>query len=154
MPATETLRRPTGSGDTVGRMTETVLLVVLFIVGVGVAIGVSYRVFMRGDSDPERVASRLPKGFKPDWSWRRGDTYVGYERAHNRIAIVDYPHSAVLQPSEVRSVEPVDESVAWIVHRWLVLYVAAPPGKMRVWFGLSAADRDCISKRLREVIPA
>jgi len=135
-------------------MTEAVLLVVLFIVGVAVAIWVSYRVFMRGDTDPERVASRLPQGFNADWSWRRGDTYVGYDRARDRIAIVDYPHAALLQPSEVRSVEPVDENVAWIVHRWLVLYVAAPPGKMRVWFGLSAADRDSISKRLREVIPA
>jgi len=135
-------------------MTETILLVVLFIVGVAVAIWVSYRVFMRGDTDPERVTSRLPQGFKADWSWRRGDTYVGYDRGRDRIAIVDYPHAALLQPSEVRSVEQLDESVAWIVHRWLVLYVAAPPGKMRVWFGLSSADRESISKRLKEVIPA
>jgi len=135
-------------------MVETLLLVVLFIVGVAVAVWVSYRVFMSGDTDPERVASRLPTGFKADWSWRRGDTYVGYDRASDRIAIVDYPHSALVQPSEVRSVETVDESFAWIVHRWLVLYIAAPPGKLRVWFGLSAADRDSISKRLRELIPA
>jgi len=135
-------------------MTETILLVVLFIVGVAVAIWVSYRVFMRGDTDPERVTSRLPQGFKADWSCRRGDTYVGYDRGRDRIAIVDYPHAALLQPSEVRSVEQLDESVAWIVHRWLVLYVAAPQGKMRVWFGLSSADRESISKRLKEVIPA
>ena len=135
-------------------MVEAALLVVLFIVGIAVATWVAYRVFMRGDTDPAHVTSRLPREFNADWSWRRGDTYVGYDRGRDRIAIVDYPHAALVQPSEVRSVETVDESVAWIVQRWLVLYVAKPPGKLRVWFGPSAADRESISKRLREVIPA
>jgi hypothetical protein len=131
-------------------MGDTLMLAVTFG-AVIVGIWFSYRLFMRGDTNPERVASRLPKGFKADWSWRRGDTYLGYDRAENKLAIVDYPHSAVMDPREVRSVEAEDESVAWIVHRWLVFYVAAPPGKMRVWFGLSSGDRDSVLAKLNSL---
>ena len=109
------------------------------------------RLFVGGDANLERIASRLPKGFKADWSWRRGDTYLGYDRAGNRLAIVDYPHAAVVDPREIRSVETQDESVAWIVHRWLVLYVASPPGKMRVWFGLSSGDRESVLAKLNSL---
>ena len=127
------------------------MLLVIIFGGVTAGIWLSYRLFMRGDTDGERVASRLPKGFKPEWSWRRGDTYVGYDRAGNRLAIVDYPHAALVAPGEVKSIEPMDESVAWIVHRWLVLYVAAPPGKLRIWFGLSSGDRDATLKKLNSL---
>ena len=116
-----------------------------------VGIWLSYRMFMRGDTNPERVASRLPQGFKPEWSWRRGDTYVGYEREGDRLAIVDYPHAAIVNPRDVRSFEPMDESIAWIVHRWVVVYVANPPGKLRVWFGLSAGERDAMLTRLKSL---
>ena len=111
----------------------------------------SYRLFMRGDTDVERVASRLPKGFKADWSWRRGDTYLGYDRAGNRLAIVDYPNAAVVNPGDVKSIETLDESVAWIVHRWLVFYVANPPGKLRIWFGLSSGDREATLAKLNSL---
>jgi hypothetical protein len=131
-------------------MNDAIVLIVIFG-AVTAGILFSHRLFMRGDTDGERVASRLPKGFRPEWSWRRGDTYVGYDRAVNRLAIVDYPHSVVVSPGEVRSVEPLDETIAWIVHRWLVVYVAAPPGKMRVWFGLSSGDRDATLKRLNNL---
>ena len=131
-------------------MSDAVLLCVTF--GLVIAgIWASYRLFMRGDTNPERVASRLPKGFKADWSWRRGDTYLGYDSAGNRLAIVDYPHAALVDPHEVRSIEPVDESVAWIVHRWLVLYVSSPPGRLRVWFGVSAADRAAALAKLNSL---
>jgi hypothetical protein len=131
-------------------MSDTLMLVVTFG-GVIVGIWLSYRLFMRGDTNAERVASRLPKGFKADWSWRRGDTYLGYDRGGNRLAIVDYPHAALVDPREVRSIEALDESVAWIVHRWLVLYVITPPGKLRVWFGLSASDRDAVMTKLNSL---
>ena len=131
-------------------MGDTLMLVLTFG-GVIVGIWLSYRLFMRGDTNAERVASRLPKGFKADWSWRRGDTYLGYDRGGNRLAIVDYPHAALVDPREVRSIEALDESVAWIVHRWLVLYVIAPPGKLRVWFGLSASDRDAVMTKLNSL---
>lgn len=131
-------------------MSDMLLLVVTFG-GVIAGIWLSYRLFMRGDTNAERVASRLPKGFKADWSWRRGDTYVGYDRGGNRLAIVDYPHAALIDPREVRSVEALDESVAWIVHRWLVLYVISPPGKLRIWFGLSSSDRDAVMTKLNSL---
>ena len=131
-------------------MSDAALLVLVFG-GVIAGIWISYALFMRGDTNSERVASRLPKGFKADWSWRRGDTYLVYSSAENELAIVDYPHSALVDPREIRSVEPIDESVAWIVHRWLVLYVASPPGKMRVWFGLSANDRERVLAKLNSV---
>ena len=131
-------------------MNDMLLLVVTFG-GVIAGIWLSYRLFMRGDTNAERVASRLPKGFKADWSWRRGDTYVGYDRGGNRLAIVDYPHAALIDPREVRSVEALDESVAWIVHRWLVLYVISPPGKLRIWFGLSSSDRDAVMTKLNSL---
>jgi len=131
-------------------MSDMLLLVVTFG-GVIAGIWLSYRLFMRGDTNAERVASRLPKGFKADWSWRRGDTYLGYDRGGNRLAIVDYPHAALIDPREVRSVEALDESVAWIVHRWLVLYVIAPPGKLRIWFGLSSSDRDAVMTKLNSL---
>ena len=122
-------------------------MVGLIFAAVVVGIVMSYRLFMRGDTNDERVASRLPKPFKPDWSWRRGDTYVGYEGKSGRLAIVDYPHAVLVDPHDLKSIEPEDESVAWIVHRWLVVYVPTPPGKLRVWFGLSRGERDaCVAK--------
>ena len=123
-------------------------MVGLIFVAVVVGIVMSYRLFMRGDTNDERVASRLPKAFVPDWSWRRGDTYVGYDGKARRLAIVDYPHAVLVDPHDVKSVEPMDESVAWIVHRWLVVYVPTPPGKLRVWFGLSRGERDACMARL------
>lgn len=131
-------------------MSDMLLLVVTFG-SVIAGIWLSYRLFMRGDTNAERVASRLPQGFKADWSWRRGDTYLGYDRGGNRLAIVDYPHAALVDPREVRSVEALDESVAWIVHRWLVLYLIAPPGKLRIWFGLSSSDRDAVMTKLNSL---
>lgn len=110
----------------------------------------SYKLFNRGDSDDERITSQLPKGFKADWSWHRGDTYVGYEQAGNRLAIVDYPHAAVVAPAEVKSIEPLDEG-AGIVHRFLVFHVASPPGKLRIWFGRNSGDRDAALAKLNSL---
>ncbi|HEX3097041.1 MAG TPA: hypothetical protein VHQ02_04945 [Usitatibacter sp.] len=53
---------------------------VVFIAG----LWFSYRLFMRGDTYAEKLASLLPKGFRPEFSYRTGDTYMGYEKATNR----------------------------------------------------------------------
>jgi hypothetical protein len=132
-------------------MGDTLLLVVVFGAVVAV-IWLSYRLFMRGDTNAERVASRLPPGFKPDWSWRCGDTYVGYEAANDRLAVVDYPQGAAVSPREVRSMEPNDESIMGIVHRWIIVSIAEPPKQLRVWFGLNASKRDATLARLKAIL--
>ena len=125
------------------------LLVAFVFVAVIAGIVVSYGFFMRGDTDGERVASRLPKTLKPQWSWRRGDTYLGYDG--KSLAIVDYPNAIVLDPHDLKSVEPLDESVAGFVHRWVVFYFAKPPGKLRVWFGMSRAQRDATLAKVKSL---
>lgn len=134
-------------------MSDALLGTVLFgslILG----IWFSYRLFMRGDTAPERVASRMPKDFKADWSWRCGDTYVGYESSSGRLAIVDYPHGTVIRARDVVAIEPSDESVLGIVHRWLVFTVPDSATRYRLWFGLSAARRTSTLTRLREIVAA
>jgi len=131
---------------------QDILLGSIVFGGLVVGIVLSYRLFMRGDTNGERIASRLPKDFKPEWSWRCGDTFVGYERASDRLAIVDYPHASVVRPSDVASVEPLDEGALGIVHRWVVVNVPRAPAGLRVWFGLSADKRDAALARLKEII--
>ena len=134
-------------------MGDTSLGVLLFgalIIG----IWFSYRLFMRGDTAPERVASRMPKDFKADWSWRCGDTYVGYESSSGRLAIVDYPNGTVVRARDVVSIEPSDESVLGIVHRWLVFTVPESATRYRLWFGLSSSKRASTLARLREIVAA
>jgi hypothetical protein len=128
-------------------MRDTILLILVFA-GFFIGIWFSYRLFMRGDTNPERVASRLPPDFKPDWSWRMGDTYVGYESATQRLALVDYPPGAVVGLDEVLSVEPVDESMLGLVHRWIVVTVPREPAQYRIWFRFSSAKRSEILARL------
>ena len=132
-------------------MHDVVLGAVVFG-GLLIGIVLSYRLFMRGDTNQERVNSRLPKDFKPEWSWRCGDTFVGYEPSSDRLAIVDYPHGAVVRPGDVTSVEPLDEGALGIVHRWLVVNVPKTPAGLRVWFGLSAEKRDAALVRLKDII--
>src|ERR1700681_4719121 len=81
----------------------------IFVVFI-VAIWFSYRLFMRGDTYEEKVARLLPQDFKPDIFHRKGDTYVGYEKGRNRLVLVDWPHGKVLAPSEVVSLQPIQES--------------------------------------------
>ena len=88
----------------------TVMEVAIFV-GFTFVIWFSYRLFMRGDTAKEKVAALLPPGFKPDLFYRKGDTYVGYEKANNRLVLVDWPHAKVLAPEDVRSLEPVHESM-------------------------------------------
>ena len=128
-------------------MSDAFLLIVIFG-GTVVGIWLSYRAFMRGDTNHERVQSRLPADFKPDWSYRRGDTYVGYEAANDRIAIVDYPRGAALKPREIKSIEPWDQSMVGIVHRWVVVNVPESPA-LRIWFGLSSSKRDEMLAKLK-----
>ncbi len=128
-------------------MRDTILLAVVFG-GFFVGIWASYRLFMRGDTNAERVASRLPRDFKPDWLWRMGDTYVGYESATRRLALVDYPHGTVVTPDEVKAVESVDETMLGLTHRWIVVTVAREPPQYRVWSRFSSAKRAEILARL------
>ena len=129
-------------------MSDTGLLVIIFG-SVVVGIWLSYKLFMRGDTNTERVAKHLPPDFKPEWHVRHGDTYVGYESRTDRLALVDFPHGTVVKPAEVRSIEAADESIVGIVHRWLVVTVPRKPEQYRVWFGLKAAERNAMVEKLK-----
>ena len=131
-------------------MSDTLLGLIVFG-GFLVGIWASYRLFMRGDTAQERVDSRLPKDFKADWSWRCGDTYVGYEPSSGRLAIVDYPHGTVVNARDVVAVEPSDEGALGIVHRWVVVSVRGTTPRFRLWFKLSGAKRDATLARLKEI---
>jgi cbb3-type cytochrome oxidase subunit 3 len=117
----------------------SIAIFVVFIVG----IWFSYRLFMRGNTPQEKVASLLPRDFKPDVSYRLGDTYVGYERAANRLVVVDWPHVKVLSPNEVVALKPVHESTLGLTHHWVAVDVpdAAFP-RYRIWFQFRRAKRD------------
>jgi len=129
-------------------MSDTLVMIVL-LGGLTVGIWFSYRLFMRGDTDAERVQMKLPADFKPDWSYRCGDTYVGYEPARDRLVIVDYPRSAVMKAADLREAGIEDESVLGIVHRWIVVHAGEPATKLRIWFRLSTARRDAMLAKLK-----
>jgi len=98
-------------------------------------IWLSFRLFMRGDTANERVAALLPPGFKPDFFYKKGDTYVGYDKKRNSLVLVDWPHAKVLTPSDVRSLEPVHESWLGITHHWLAVNVSDPDfARYKIWF--------------------
>jgi hypothetical protein len=128
-------------------MSDAFLLTVVFG-ATAVGIWLSYRAFMRGDTNAERVSSRLPADFKPEWSYRCGDTYVGYDAANDRLAIVDYPRNAIVKAGEIESIESWDQSMLGIVHRWVVVNVPQTP-KLKIWFGLSASKRDDMLAKLK-----
>lgn len=134
-------------------MSDTVMISFIFV-ALTVGIVFSYRLFMRGDTNAERVAKHLPADFKPEWSYRHGDTYVGYEQGSGRLAIVDYPYGAVVKPREVQSIEPYDESTMGIMHRWLKVRVPNTNRELRLWFGLSAAKRDAMLQKLKGIVAA
>ena len=94
--------------------------------GMFVSIWLSYLFFMRGNTDKEKVAALLPKDFKPDWQYRGGDTYVGYENGTKRLALVDWPIAKMVTADNVRSIEPMDQSIVGLKHRWIVLSVDDP----------------------------
>lgn len=127
---------------------NVVLLTAVFG-SVGFGIWLSYRLFRRGDTDAERIASRLPPGFKPDWKWSKGDTYVGHESAPRRLALVDYPKGAVVPLVDVVSIEPRDESVLGLVHRWIVVTVGRDSAQYNIWFRFNASKRDEVLARLK-----
>ena len=124
----------------------------IVFVGMVVAIWFSYRLFMRGDTHKERVATLLPPGFKPDISHRKGDTYVGYEKGKDRLVLVDWPHGKVLSPTEVRALKPVHERTLGITHYWLAVDVPDPAfPRYRIWFQFRRASRDVWLSRLAEI---
>jgi hypothetical protein len=125
---------------------------VLIFVGFTVGIWFSYRLFMRGDTPEEKVAALLPPDFKPDLSYRKGDTYVGYEKGKNRLVLVDWPHAKVLAPEDVRSLEPEHKTMLGITHHWLAVNVPDPDfPRYRIWFQFRPANRDAWHSRLAEI---
>lgn len=130
---------------------QQVLLVLIFV-GFVVGIWFSYRLFMRGHTDEEKVAALLPPDFKPDLFHRKGDTYVGYEKAKDRLVLVDWPHAKVLSPREVKSLEPERESVLGVSHYWVAVNVPDPKfSRYRIWFQFRSAPRDEWHRRLAEI---
>ncbi len=120
--------------------------------GMVAAIWFSYRLFMRGDTPKERVAALLPPGFKPDISYRKGDTYIGYEKDKDRLVLVDWPHGKVLSPTDVRALEPVHEKMLGVKHYWLAVDVHDPAfPRYRIWFQFRRAPRDVWLSRLAEI---
>ena len=125
-----------------------ILLFVALIVG----IWSSYRLFMRGDTAEEKVAALLPPEFKPDFFHRKGDTYVGYEKAGGRLVLVDWPHAKILSPKEVVSLEPVHESMLGITHHWVAVNVPDSGfPQYRIWFQFRRSQRDHWLNQLTEI---
>jgi hypothetical protein len=120
----------------------------VFIVG----IWASYRLFMRGDTHEEKVASLLPRDFKADVFHQKGDTYVGYQKAGNRLVLIDWPHGKMLSPAEVQALEPVQESTLGITHHWVAVKVADTSFPVyRIWFQFRRAKRDAWLRRLTQI---
>ena len=128
-------------------------LVGLFIfVALTIGIWFSYRLFMRGDTYEEKVASLLPADFKPDVFHRKGDTYVGYEKASDRLVLVDWPHASVLSSKDVVSISPVHESTLGITHHWVAVGVPGPAfSPFRIWFQFRSEKRDEWLRQLAEI---
>ncbi len=125
---------------------------VLIFVGFTIGIWLSFRLFMRGDTAQEKVAALLPSDFKPDLFYRKGDTYVGYEKKNNRLVLVDWPHAKVLSPKDVRSLEPVHESMLGITHHWLAVNVPDTDfSRYRIWFQFRRTKRDEWHGRLADI---
>jgi len=128
------------------------LLGILLFGGFTVGIWLSYRLFMRGYTAEEKVAALLPPDFKPDFSYRKGDTYVGYEKGTNRLVLVDWPHAKVLAPEDVQSLEPIQESSLGVKHHWLAVNVPDPSFRQyRIWFQFRPANRQAWHVRLAEL---
>jgi len=125
---------------------------ILVFVGLAIGIWFSYRLFMRGYTAEEKVAALLPSGFKPDLFYRKGDTYVGYEKGNNRLVLVDWPHAKVLSPKEVLSLEPEHETMLGVTHHWVAVNVADPDfSRYRIWFQFRRAQRDVWLGQLAEI---
>jgi hypothetical protein len=124
------------------------LLFVAFVIG----ILFSLVLFNRGDTGRERVAKLLPSDFRPDFSHRKGDTYVGFEKVNNRLVLVDWPHAKVLTPRDVLSLEPVHDSMLGITHHWLAIDVPDTDfPRYRIWFQFRGAKLDEWHRRLAEI---
>ncbi len=131
------------------------LFAVVVFVGFAWGIWFSYRLFMRGSTDEEKVAALLPAGFKPDLSYRKGDTYLGYEKANNRLVLVDCPHVKVLAPAEVQSLEPEELTMVGVTHHYLVVKVEDPRfSRYKIWFQFRRARRDQWAGQLAEICKA
>lgn len=105
--------------------------------------GNSYRESLRAR---QSTVALLPSDFKLDFFHRKSDTYVGYEKKNNR------PRAKVLSPKDVRSLEPVHESMLDITHHWLSVDVQDPDfSQYRIWFQFRRAKRDVWHGRLAEI---
>ena len=130
---------------------DTIIAIGIFA-AFSVGIWFSYRLFMRGSTYEERVASLLPAGFKPDDFHRLGDTYVGYEKRSDTLVLVDWPHGKVLAPADVKLLEAVQESTLGITHHWVAVKVADTSFPVyRIWFQFRRAKRDAWLRRLTQI---
>jgi hypothetical protein len=124
----------------------------LIFIGFTIGIWFSYRLFMRGDTAAEKVAALLPADFKPDLSYRKGDTYVGYEKDKDRLVVVDWPHAKILSPKDVLSLEPEHKTMLGITHHWVAVNVPDTKfSKYRIWFQFRHAKRDAWLSQLAEI---
>lgn len=132
-------------------MSDTVISVVLVIV-MFLGIWWNYRLFMRGNWPEQKARLLLPVDFKPDLFYAKSDTYVGYEKGTNRLAVVDALHAKVIQPKDVVSIEPEEDSIVGVRHQWLVVNVRDPAfPRYRIWFRFNRQERDGWLQRLKEI---
>jgi hypothetical protein len=135
-------------------MSDTVISVIIVVVLFG-GIWWNYRLFMRGNWPEDKTKLLLPADFKPDFFHVKADTYIGYEKSTNKIAMVEGQHAKVIEPKDVVSVEPEEESIWGVRHQWLVVNVrdrAFP--RYRIWFRFDRRKRDQWHQRLREICGA
>ncbi|HVS26714.1 MAG TPA: hypothetical protein VHE58_05385 [Burkholderiales bacterium] len=135
-------------------MSDTVISVIIVVVLFG-GIWWNYRLFMRGNWPEQKTKAMLPQNFSPDFFHVKADTYVGYEKKTNKIAVVEGQHARMIEPKDVVSVEPEEESIWGIRHQWLVVSVrdrAFP--RYRIWFRFDRGARDEWRQRLKEICGA
>jgi len=135
-------------------MLDTVIALVLVVV-LFVGIWWNYLLFMKGNWPEQKAKSLLPAHFKPDLFYVKADTYIGYDKNTNKVAVVDGEHAKVLELKDVVSIEPEEESIWGLHHQWLVVNVrdrAFP--RYRIWFRFDREKRDELRQRLIEICGA
>jgi hypothetical protein len=128
-------------------------LIATVLVGVlTISIWWNYRLFMRGNWPEQKAKSLLPKDFKPDFFYVRADTYIGYDKSSNKLALVEMQRLKIVQPKDIISVEPKEERILGVKHQWLIINVrdqAFP--QYGIWFGFNRQQRDEWLRRVKEL---
>lgn len=128
------------------------ILSAVLVVGLFAIIWWSYLLFMKGNHPEQKAQALLPANFTPDQYYLRADTYIGYEKAGNRLALVDARHVKVGPPADIVSVQAEEESIWGVRHQWLIVGVRnSPVTHYRVWFRFDRRARDGWLQRLKEI---